>query len=147
MLHFTFHWTDFILLNQSPLILVLFTPKNQLVTPPTVFRFSTKQLLKIVLLCLYLIANGDVRALTPGFIQTHTSLQCSLWYFHLSHPGTGSRVCPPTPPPVSYARRSWGRRSESSGCRRTQPSTCGTTAANCWQSQSISGCFLPSRAW
>lgn len=28
MLHFTFHWTDFILPNQSPLILVLFKPKT-----------------------------------------------------------------------------------------------------------------------
>lgn len=77
----------------------------------------------------------------------HHDSPALLLHFHLSHPETGSRACLPTPPPVSCGQPSSGRRSESCGCKRMQPFTCGTTAANCWQPESISACFLPSRAW
>lgn len=106
-----------------------------------------EQLLKMHLFFLvYFLTSRNVWPPNPP-VLTPSWLSSALLHFHLSHPETGSRACLPTPPPVSCRQPSSGRRSESCGCKRMRPFTCGTTAANCWQPESISACFLPSRAW
>lgn len=94
----------------------------------------------------YFLSSRNMWSPNPP-VLTPSRLSSALLHFHLSHPETGSRACLPTPPPVSCGQPSLGRRSENCGCKRMRPCTCGTTAANCWQPESISACFLPSRTW